>query len=364
MTFSGSYLDDDVTFLLKPVQLAPTSVAEKERLIQSGARHYSEMISREEPPDQTYMELFHRAIERNGAALAADVLCLAHYLAQQPAQTIVLVSLARAGTPIGVLLKRTLDGLGRENRHYSISIIRDRGVDEVALDHITAQHGADSIFFVDGWTGKGAIAGELTTSIARYNRLRGTQVRDALYVVADLAGVAEFAASSDDYLIPCAIMNCLVSGLVSRTILNDDCVGPGDYHACLFYEEYRDLDLSQWFVDVMMERIEAEIHRQEPQDGQEWSVRRESLRRIATEFLEEAMQRYGVRDRNRVKPGVGEATRAILRRVPERLLLRDPGSPDTEHLQWLARLRDVPVEHASWLPYRAAAIIRSLGSDS
>ena len=49
LMFSGSYDPDDVTFLLKPVRLEPTAVAEKERLIQSGRRHYSEMISREGP---------------------------------------------------------------------------------------------------------------------------------------------------------------------------------------------------------------------------------------------------------------------------------------------------------------------------
>ena len=42
MNFSGSYESRDVTFLLRPVQLAPTPVEEKERLIQSGKRHYRE----------------------------------------------------------------------------------------------------------------------------------------------------------------------------------------------------------------------------------------------------------------------------------------------------------------------------------
>ena len=365
MTFSGSYHHDDVTFLLKPVELSPTDVAEKEQLIQSGSRHYSEMISREEPPDETYLALFHEAIRRNGAALAADVLLLARHLAQQSAATIVLVSLARAGTPIGVLLKRTLDRLHRKSTHYSISIIRDRGIDTVALDHILSQHSPESIFFVDGWTGKGAIAGELNASVAQYNTSRATHLRDALYVVSDLAGVAEFAGSSNDYLIPCAIMNAVVSGLVSRTILNDECVHTGDFHACLFYEEYSDVDLSQWFVDVMMQRIEDALQGSTPCDPPKWTdAHRQDLRETSKWFTNEVMQRYHVRDPNRVKPGLGEATRALLRRMPERLLLRDLTSPDVEHLQWLAASRRIPIEHASWLPYRAAAIIRSLGPES
>jgi hypothetical protein len=45
---------------------------------------------------------------------------------------VVIASLARAGTPIGVLLLRTLRAQGVPAVHYSISIIRDRGIDRVA----------------------------------------------------------------------------------------------------------------------------------------------------------------------------------------------------------------------------------------
>ncbi|WP_272943650.1 cysteine protease StiP domain-containing protein, partial [Yersinia pestis] len=45
--FSGSYLPDDIQFLLKPIQIEMTPVEVKEKLIQSGARHYSDMLSQE-----------------------------------------------------------------------------------------------------------------------------------------------------------------------------------------------------------------------------------------------------------------------------------------------------------------------------
>ncbi|MES2902001.1 MAG: cysteine protease StiP domain-containing protein, partial [Pseudomonadota bacterium] len=51
MNFSGSYRSGDVTFLLKPLAMADfVDVAEKEKLIQSGQRHYSEMLSPESLP--------------------------------------------------------------------------------------------------------------------------------------------------------------------------------------------------------------------------------------------------------------------------------------------------------------------------
>ena len=61
--FHGSYAADDVTLLLQPLSLQPMDdLAEKERLIQSGQRHYSEMISLERPPTPAYLALFHRAV--------------------------------------------------------------------------------------------------------------------------------------------------------------------------------------------------------------------------------------------------------------------------------------------------------------
>ncbi|TBL37523.1 hypothetical protein EYY80_36300, partial [Klebsiella oxytoca] len=48
--FSGSYLLGDVDFLLQPVKIEMTPVELKEELIQSGKRHYSDMLSQEPEP--------------------------------------------------------------------------------------------------------------------------------------------------------------------------------------------------------------------------------------------------------------------------------------------------------------------------
>ncbi len=60
--FPGSYAAADVLFLLKKVVMPPTDVFEKEVSIQSGRRHYSEMISVERFPDEGYMRLFGEAM--------------------------------------------------------------------------------------------------------------------------------------------------------------------------------------------------------------------------------------------------------------------------------------------------------------
>ena len=216
--FSGSYDPDDVVFLLKPAVIAPTPVAEKEALIQSGARHYSEMLSAENVPDARYLRLYRASLAANGARLRHDIALLAAAIRQrrQTASECVIVSLARAGTPIGVLLTRALRRLGVATHHYSISIIRGRGIDRVALAYIARRHGTASALFVDGWTGKGAIRGELDHALGTGD----SGFAPFLAVVADPAGVADLAATTDDYAIPSGLLNGIVSGLVSRSVLS------------------------------------------------------------------------------------------------------------------------------------------------
>ena len=74
----------------------------------------------------------------------------------------VLVSLARAGTPVGVLMRRwARHRHGLDLPHYAVSIVRGRGIDANALRWLAAHHDPADVVFVDGWTGKGAITREL-----------------------------------------------------------------------------------------------------------------------------------------------------------------------------------------------------------
>lgn len=361
MKFSGSYAPEDVTFLLKPIRMAPTGVELKEALLQSGRRHYSEMIAPEPPPDEEYSTLFEQAFTLGRRRLGWDVARLALALAERCSGEIAVVSLARAGTPIGVLLRRTLLRLGRRSFHYSISIIRDRGIDGNALDHILGNHDPASVVFVDGWTGKGAIGAELERAVETYNRSRGVLLDSSLTVVSDLAGRAGLAASGDDYLIPCSILNAVVSGLISRTILHREYVGEDDFHACVFHEELLPQDRSRWFVDTVSQEIEKAIADPACLPAVWDPDVRRHLRDTSEKFLADAEHRYGIGESNRIKPGLGEATRALLRRVPERLLVQATEGSDLAHLLHLAKRRGVTVEHRPDLPYRAVALLRALG---
>jgi hypothetical protein len=63
---------------------------------------------------------------------------------------------------------------------------------------------------------------------------------------------------------------------------------------------------------------------------------------------------------NFVKPGVGETTRVLLRRVPWRILVRTADDPEHEHIRALADTRAVPVEVVPDLAYSCMGLVKEL----
>jgi len=359
--FHGSYAPGDVHFLLQPMLLETVSdVLEKERLIQSGARHYSEMLSPETPPTPAYLALFHAAVAANAERMAGDLVRLARHIRAARSGAITLVSLARAGTPVGVMLRRLLSLLyGVDAPHYSISVIRDHGADPSALDHVLARHDATSVVFVDGWTAKGTIGNELRRSLAARGAAGNTQPAPDLFVLSDLAGQARACGSTEDYLIPSALLNATISGLVSRSVWNRQ-VAAGQFHGCLFYSDadWRAHDLSAWFIDRLLS--EVRLHQARWMAEQLPEVDSLAQRQALENLIQTLLARFDVNHRNFIKPGIGEATRALLRRAPRLLLLRDAAAPQTRHLVQLAKDRAVPIETDAALPLHAVALIREL----
>lgn len=356
--FSGSYRPGDVQFLLKPIQMNFNhDLAEKERLIQSGARHYSEMLSPEALPSTRYLQVFRQAYALNLAQMARDCLTLARLIAVRKNGPVTVVSLMRAGTPVGVILRHLLTrACGVQASHYSVSIIRDRGIDQNALRHILrAGHAPESIVFVDGWTGKGVISRELAQAVAAFNHRHGVNIDPGLYVLSDLAGTAACAASSEDYLIPSSILNATVSGLLSRSVLNE-AIGPDDFHGCVYFAEFAAHDQSRQFADGV---IEAALALPQEATASRVPADRNRASRVSRRYIEQALQQHGIADVNLIKPGIGEATRVLLRRVPRLLILRDADAPAVAHLRVLAAEKAVPIHIEPELPYQAVSLITS-----
>lgn len=352
--FSGSYLPEDVHFLLKPVAMEMTPVDQKERLIQSGARHYSEMLSQEPEPTPSHLDLFSRALDQGAGRLAKEVAMLADALIARFGDTpIVLTSLVRAGVPLGVMLQQTLRAMGKESYHYGISIIRDRGIDAVALDWIEARHGTEGIVFVDGWTGKGAITGELVRSL---KDRPGYPAQPRLVVLADPCGCSWLAASDDDWLIPFGIMGAPVSGMISRSIWTNE-----GLHGCVKCDHLAQFECSRLLVDTVAQyRATLDMAAIEPciQDAD----RKAFLQQQSEQVVRNLAEKYQVSSINRIKPGIAEATRAVLRRVPDHVLVRTVDDPDVALLVYLARAKGLTITELGDEigQYRAVTIIKKV----
>lgn len=359
--FSGSYCGEDVQFLVTLLPPQPVvSVEEKERLIQSGARHYSQMLSPEGPPSPAYQALFEQACALNAERMAEDCITLAALIAGRKPGAISLLSLMRGGTPLGVIISRLLrHWLNRPVVHFSVSILRDKGLDTQALRHVLEQGAApEQLVFLDGWTGKGVIARELAQSIAAFNAAHGTGLDTGLYSLVDLAGVSLGAASSEDYLLPSSILNATVSGLLSRSLLSPQ-LGPGEFHGCVYYEALAGADVSRWFVDLIYSRALARAPDLSPALWAERAADHAQVAARSQQFLQDTQKTYGVRDINLIKPGIGEATRVLLRRAPRLILLRDSKGPEVAHLRLLAADKAVPIIEDPTLPYQAVSLIKS-----
>ena len=358
--FTGSYRPGEVQFLLKPMKLINTPVHLKEALIQSGQKHYSQMLTYESLPPQDYLPLFYRAMTLNQDRMAEHLLLLAEGIIATRPQGSTLVSLARAGTPVGVLLKHVLKRhFNFDVEHFSISILRDVGIDANALRYILKNHTPESLVFVDGWTGKGVIARQLASSLQAFAVSDGIAIPPELYVLTDLSGWAKVAAASEDYLIPSCILNATISGLVSRSVYDPHTASPTDFHGCLNYKKFAEHDLSTYFIDSILERV-AVIRPTFDGRFTDHSGYCQQLQTSSKAFLQWVAQRYGITHHNYIKPGIGEATRVLLRREAQLLLLQNLDCEAIQHLRWLAASKSIPIVVYKDLPYRAVALIKEI----
>ncbi|MDG9717157.1 phosphoribosyltransferase [Streptomyces sp. DH24] len=356
----SSYPPDEVGWLLQDLSdvtlEAPTE--EREEAIQSGGAHYAESLPVEYQPSEQYTELFHAALETSAARIALAAGAVTELVLAERSPRPVLVSLARAGTPIGILMRRWAQYRhGTDLPHYAVSIVRGRGIDANALRRLAADHDPRDVVFVDGWTGKGAITRELAAALREFEDSDGiTGFDPEIAVLADPGSCVRTYGTREDFLIPSACLNSTVSGLISRTVLRSDLVGPHDYHGAKFYRELAGSDVSVAFLDAVCARFPEVTDAVDRQVKDLLSADRAPTWE-GWAAVERISEEYGIHDVNLVKPGVGETTRVLLRRVPWKILARQDAGSDLDHVRLLAEQRGVPVEEVAELPYTCVGLI-------
>jgi len=295
------------------------------------------------------MEIYNDSLKANAGIVAEAVAVVCQKIIEKRGKNIVMVSLARAGIPIGILFKRYLEfKYDIDIKHYAISIIRGKGIDNNAMQYILNNHRAEEILFVDGWIGKGAILGQLKEAMQDYEG-----VSSELAVLSDPANMVELCGTHEDILIPSSCLNSTVSGLISRTFLRKDIIGEHDFHGAVYYEELKKEDISYDFINAISKHFSKEATTINKK--QEYSENGfEEAQSIAKEF--------GVDNINYIKPGIGETTRVLLRRTPWKVLVdeRFKEQKDLAHIFKLAEEKNVEIMFYPLKNYKACGIVKNM----
>lgn len=372
-----SYSKDDVVVLLKDLSncMKELPTEEREKLIQSGV-HYSEMLPEEKAPSAEYEALYEKALADKKHEIALDIQRVAELMQNRAIRNKegypVIISLARAGIPVGILIKRYIKQVyDIDCAHYAISIIRDKGIDENAMEYIynkeVVDNGVDvrNFFFVDGWTGKGAIKNQLTEAVAslKAKDSKWDDLSDDLWVLADPANITPYCGTHEDYLLPSACLNSTVSGLTSRTILNSFInVEVGDFHGAVYFKKFESIDKSNEFIDTISKEFESMQAHDVFKDGlpleEGWDGMSITL---------DICKLFSIPDYKKVKPGIGETTRVLLRRVPWKVLINKDISgddPDIQHILLLCKEKNIPTMRWDLGHYKVCGIIKELSADA
>ena len=236
-----------------------------------------------------------------------------------------LASLARAGTPVGVLMRRWARyAHGLDLPHYTLSIVRGRGIDRVALRHLAAGTTRP--------TSRSSTAGPARARSPASSRPRSTAAErdDGLRFDPTLAVLADPGGCVPAVRHPRRLPHPVGLPQLDR-------VRPGVAHRAE-RRVHRAGRLPRREVLPRAQRVRCldALHRRDhralPGGGRpgrgrlaaRWPPSDRSPDWRGWRTTDEVAARYGITDVNLVKPGVGETTRVLLRRVPWRVLVR-PG---------------------------------------
>ena len=365
-----SYKSEDAIILLKDItdNMKEMSTEEREKAIQSGV-HYSEMLPEEKEPTEDYKLLYIKALNNHAKDTAIDIGKVAEIIyntVDKNNKMPVLISLARAGIPVGVLIKRYLKQYYNiDCNHYAISIIRDKGIDINAMQYIFDEeimgnnNDVENFIFIDGWTGKGAIKNQLDKAVEQLKAIdtKWHSLKSDLYVVADPANITPYCGTHSDYLLPSACLNSTVSGLISRTILNKYIdTENGDFHGAYYFKKFESIDYTNNFIERVCKEFEKTEYNELRVHGEKGI---DTVKRIGEHF--------NVDDYKKIKPGIGETTRVLLRRVPWKVLLNirvNENDTDIQHILELCKEKNVPIERFDTNNYKVVGIIKDLSADA
>ncbi|MDE5936734.1 MAG: hypothetical protein K2G83_04955, partial [Ruminococcus sp.] len=132
-----------------------------------------------------------------------------------------------------------------------------------------------------------------------------------------------------------------------------DIIGKNDFHGAAFYSELLNKDVTYEFINRIEQEFDTEKnyslnYNTEP----EYSGLTES---------EDIRKVFDIKSINFVKPGIGETTRVLLRRIPWKILVHSLNDENNlGHIYQLAKEKNVSVEEYPLIHYKSCGLIKDL----
>ena len=199
----------------------------------------------------------------------------------------------------------------------------------------------------------------LTKACNEFKDKYGIEIDDTLGVLADPAGHTSLYGIREDFLIPSACLNSTVCGLISRTVLRSDIIGASDFHGAKFYKELIDEDESNNYIN-MISSCFCDVKDKICSSIENINESQAIITMAGSVDVKNIKEKYGISDINFIKPGLGETTRVLLRRVPEKILVKDKNDKSLAHILILAKEKGVQVIEENLKAYKCCGIIKSM----
>ena len=127
-----------------------------------------------------------------------------------------------------------------------------------------------------------------------------------------------------------------------------------ELHGAVYYYKNEDADVSNQFIQAVLGADTSDVTLVPSEAEAD-----ETFKGI--DEVKEIAERFGINDINKIKPGVGETTRVLLRRVPDRILIReDAPAKYTANIMQLAKEKNIPVEIYPFKKYNVCGIIKDV----
>ena len=291
----------------------PVRQGQLRRIVAAGVRTFARVRA-----------FFQAALESSAVRIAHAVGTLTEQVLKLRGNAPVLVSLARAGTPVGILMKRwAWEVHGLKLPHYAVSIVRGLGIDQTALGYLAP-----------GTARRTHVRGRLDRQGGhrpRTRRRRRTLRKDRRAAFRpDLAVLADPGALRPDLRHPGGLSRPLglpeLDGLRPRLThrLQQGADRPRRFprrQVLLANSPAATSPATSWTaVTAQFPGVRdgscgsgprpSDIAGLPDADWSGWAA------------VEEISRSFGINNVNLVKPGVGETTRVLLRRVPWKVLVR------------------------------------------